>query len=228
MLTKRARTWLGRGLLAAAASLIAVLGVSTWMLAGSIDSALLSAAPPAPEMEVIALEPGAITVAAGASTTRPGVWGLTGESGSVVVGDIRAIDAVGVKRTVLGTMGDPGPVVQVSHTVYESDPAERGVPFLEVILEGPDGDMPTWVVSGSDDTWVVFVHDFGADRTESLRVLPELHRLGLPVVVPALDGGEVAARDRSDLGTERWRAVAVAVDFALGSGATDVVLFGSG
>ncbi|HEX5631278.1 MAG TPA: alpha/beta hydrolase, partial [Acidimicrobiia bacterium] len=100
--------------------------------------------------------------------------------------------------------------------------------FLEVILEGPDGDMPTWVVSGSDDTWVVFVHDFGADRTESLRVLPELHRLGLPVVVPALDGAEVAARDRSDLGTERWRAVAVAVDFALGSGATDVVLFGSG
>lgn len=227
MLTKRARTWLGRGLLTTAVVLVAVLGFSTWMLAGSIDAALLRAPATTPQVEILALESEAVTLTAGASTTRPGVWGLAGESGSVVVGDIRSSDPEGVTRTVLGSRGDPGTVVRVSHTVW-TDPGERGLPYVEVILEGPDGDLPAWVITGSDDTWVVFVHDFGADRAESLRVLPELYRLGLPVVVPALDGDGGGTGGRSDLGTGRWRQVAVAVDFAIGAGAHDVVLFGSG
>lgn len=211
----------------AAAVIVGTLVIATWSLAGTLASSLLLVPAPPPGVAVISVDGGTITLAADPATTRPGVWGLVGDLGTLVVGDVESATETAVRREVHGAAVDPGPAVRVDRIVYGPDPAAIGVPFSEVILEGTEGDLAAWVVPGSDDTWVVYAHDFGADRTEALRALRMLHELGLPVVVPDLRG-DAAPGERSDLGMRRWREVAVAIDFALGAGANDVVLFGSG
>jgi len=233
MVTKRARTWLARGTLLTVIGVVGALGAATWVLSGTVAAELLLRPAPVPTVTVLAVDPTGITVAAGDRTILPGRWGLVTATGRAVLGDVEAIDGGGVRRRLLDIEGviTPGMAASFEQTVYGPDPAARGVEFAEVILEEPLGDAPAWTTGGNDDTWVIFVHDLGADRTESLRALGVFARLGLPVIVPTLrndEGAPSAAGGRTDLGSGEWRDVAAAIEFALVAGAQDLVLFGSG
>lgn len=227
MVTKRARTWLTRGVVISVMAVVGTLGVSSWALSGTIAAELFEAHPPR-EATVIDADARGVTLVADATSRLPGIWRLVTPSGTVVVGEIQSADDAGVRRRLLAATGavDPG-AATLDRFVYGPDPGAVGLEFSEVILEGPRGDMATWVIDGTDDTWVVYVHDAGADRTEVLRMLRVLSGLGLPVVIPALDDPE-DPEARADLGTRSFRQVTAAMDFALGSGAEEIVLIGSG
>jgi len=77
----------------------------------------------------------------------------------------------------------------------------------------------------------VLVHGNGADRTEALRLLPALSEAGYPTLVPTYRndvGSSPSDGAHHGFGRDEWRDVAAAVDFALSSGAKDVVLIGFG
>jgi len=113
------------------------------------------------------------------------------------------------------------------------------VPFDEVAVPGPLGDYPAWSVPADTpnspdspqaaEIWVIAVHGRGADRREVLRVLPTLHRLGLPVLAISYrnDVGAPPAPDRNyHLGDTEWADLAAAVRYARAHGARRVVLYG--
>ena len=228
MVTKRARTWLARGTGVAVLAIVGTLGSSSWALSGTV-AAELYLVDPATAVTVIEVDARGVTLAADDRSTLPGTWGLVTETGTMVVGAIQSADDAEVRRRLLAATGamDAGSAA-FDRIVYGPDPGAVGLPFSEVILDGPRGDMATWVIAGTDDTWVVFVHDSGTDRTEALRILGALSALGLPVVIPALGDEAADSAERADLGTGSFRHVTVAMDFALGSGAEEVVLIGSG
>ncbi|MEX2322519.1 MAG: alpha/beta hydrolase [Acidimicrobiia bacterium] len=110
-------------------------------------------------------------------------------------------------------------------------PGEVDVAYTEIILGGPAGDYPTWLIEGVSDRWVVFVHGLDGDRREALRVLPSLVGAGHPALVVSYrnDGdGPVDGSGRHTLGATEWRDLDLAVSFAVANGAGDVVLYGFG
>jgi uncharacterized protein len=230
MVTKRGRKWMGRGTLLTVIVLVGTLGASTWVLSGTVAAHLLLPPGPSAGVEVFAVDATSVTITKDDRTLRPGIWGLLTAGGEAVVGAVEGQDDTSVRRQLLSSSGPVTLGVGAAwvHTAFGPDPSGAGVAYSEVILEGPVGDLPTWVTAGDDDTWVVFVHDFASDRTESLRVIGVLADLGLRVVVPTLRTDDRSGDGRSDLGNTVWRDVLAAVDFALASGAHEVVLFGSG
>lgn len=172
-------------------------------------------------MAVLAVTGDAVTLSADSRTIAPGEWALDTADGSAVVGAIEASDAATVRRSVVAVTGEltVGPGARFGRLAFGPDPGALGLEYAEVILEGPNGDLAAWVIPGTDDTWVVFLHDFAADRTEALRAAGTLATLGYPVIIPVLPGV-------AELGS--WREATVAMEFALASGATDLVLFGFG
>ncbi|MEK7252202.1 MAG: hypothetical protein AAB198_02955, partial [Actinomycetota bacterium] len=231
MVTKRARTWLARATLITVIGVVGALAVATWSLSGTIAAELLVHPLPSPTVTVLAIDGTTITVTADERSILPGRWALVTATGRAVLGNVEAVDDGRVQRRLFTVDGviTPGMTASFETTVYTPDPEARGVAFAEVILERPYGDAPAWVTTGSDDTWVIFAHDFGADRTESLRVIALFERLGLPVVIPTLRSDDGAIDEgRTDLGPAESHDVIAAIEFALGAGAQDVVLFGSG
>jgi pimeloyl-ACP methyl ester carboxylesterase len=229
MVTKRARRWLARGAVTAVVALVATLGAAAWALSGTVASELYLSDPP-DVVDVLGIDARGVTLAADARSGLPGIWGLVTETGRIVVGEIESAGGREIRRHLLGATGAiEGGAAALDRIVYGPDPGAVGVQFSEVILAGPGGEMATWVVAGRDDTWVVFIHDSGADRTEALRMLGALTALGLPVVIPALHAeSDTTSGGHADLGPASSRQVTAAMDFALGSGAEEVVLIGSG
>jgi pimeloyl-ACP methyl ester carboxylesterase len=233
MVTKRARTWLARGTLITVLAIIGTLGIGTWALSGSVASELLLPPDSDSLVTVIAVDAGSVTITADARTVLPGVWGLATDHGAATLGDVVDSDATSVRRALLDRSGviTVGAAAAFQRIVYRPDPEAVGVPFAEVILEGPIGEVSAWTTTGADDTWVVFIHDFDVDGTEAVRVIEVFADLGLPVIVPALRTDVAVAeggRRTADLGSAGWRDLIPALDFAIASGAQDIVLFGSG
>jgi hypothetical protein len=114
--------------------------------------------------------------------------------------------------------------------VWQGDPQETlGLAYADVTYSSPVGRMPAWYLPGSKRTWVVAVHGRGANRQEPLRILPTLHRLGLPVLDISYRN-DLGAPAESDylyhLGDREWRDVEAAVNYAVSQGAQRVVLYG--
>lgn len=109
------------------------------------------------------------------------------------------------------------------------EPDSVRVPFLDVVIDGPLGHYPAWLIPGGADTWVIAVHGRGADRREALRVLPTLHALALPTVVLTYRNDDEAPASPDGyyhLGESEWADLAAAVRYAAAHGARRVVLFG--
>jgi hypothetical protein len=109
------------------------------------------------------------------------------------------------------------------------EPDSVDLPFENVLIDGPLGDCPAWLVPGAQDTWVIAVHGRGADRREALRILPTLHALDLSTVVVTYrndDGAPASPDGYYHLGESEWADLAAAVRYARSNGARRVVLFG--
>lgn len=212
-----------------------VLAGATWLYSNRIETQLLTVIAPEPvrDLVVVASDQKTVTLALDEDTGRPGVWGLEYEGGYAELGDVLSTGDGTVTRQLLSMSGSllPGTPAAFDRMAFAGDPSSRGVPFEEVLYPGPLGDYRAWLSPGADDTWVIFVHDRGADRREALRLLPTMAALDLPAMVigyrndpetQASRGGHVG------MGSDEWSDLEAAVDYAVGSGAADVVLVGYG
>lgn len=234
MITRRARLWIARGGGAALIGLFVILVASTWSYAGRIRAELVgvSAASAAHDETIVAVDDGSVTMPLDEATGLPGLWGLEFEGGHAELGDVVAAGDGVVTRRILRLTGTPtaGMPAVFDRMVFVGDPSSRGVPFEEVLVPGPLGDHAAWLGEGTDDTWVIFVHDRGADRREALRLLPAVGELGFPTLVITYRGdlGAPPGEGGLGLGDQEWPDLQAAVEFAVSAGAADVVLVGYG
>lgn len=226
----------GRGLLTAALAAVVVLGLGTtgagWYFSGVATEVSHDKQFP---LTVLDVGDGTVTLPRDEATVRPGTWGLAWKGGRALLGPVVSQDARSVVRKVTsvshGTLVK-GARVHFDHWVYEGDPRRAlGLEFRDVTYPTQVGAMPAWFLPGrtSRTTWVIAVHGRNADRAETFRAMPAVHRLGLPMLSIAYrnDVGAPPSPDRRNhLGDTEWRDVASAVAYARSQGATGVVLYG--
>ncbi|MFE2410895.1 alpha/beta hydrolase family protein [Kitasatospora sp. NPDC059408] len=183
---------------------------------------------------VQSLAAGRITFNRTPAALHPGRWALEWDGdGHAVVDDILHSDEQGVTRRLVradrGTL-TPGTEVRFTPRVHLGDPTTSlGLPFTETAVAGELGAMPAWRLDGKRGTWVVLVHGPGADRAQTLPVLPVLQRLALPALAVTYRGDQGAPASPDGLGhfgESEWRDVESAVRLALDSGAGRVILYG--
>jgi uncharacterized protein len=211
-----------------------------WLYAGQIrDGALASKAPgtPALQSQVLAVGDHSITLARNPASppelTSPGTWGLRWPAGYGRLGAIRALGADRVERVFSRLEGTPPRVGErsaVDGHAWPADPAlAAGRPAREVTYPSPLGPAPAWLVGGRRDTWVILVHGYNAARTETLRTLATVTRLGYPALAVSYRNDPGAPHSPDGLrrwGATEWRDLEAATRYAVGHGAGGVVLAG--
>lgn len=234
MASVRARRWLGRVAAALITLLVLLVAAATWVYSEQIEGRLLAVGTSRRvyDLQVLAVSNGRVTLSPEAGAEVPGTWGLEWETGYARVGPAAAVTAQGVTRPLLATAGHlrPGLAARLDVLAYESDPADAGLDYRPVIVEGPLGNYPAWRTEGTDDTWVLLVHGSDSSRRQALRALPTLAAAGFPTLTITYrnDPGAPPAGGRSGLGSREWEDLAAAVEYALDQGAEDVVLMGYG
>ncbi|MFJ2810392.1 alpha/beta hydrolase family protein [Kitasatospora sp. NPDC087271] len=183
---------------------------------------------------VRSLAAGRITFNRRPESLRPGRWAVEWDDhGHAVVEDVLHSDENGVTRRLVradrGTL-TPGTEVRFTPRVHLGDPTEAlGLPFTDTAADGELGALPAWRLDGKRGTWVILVHGPGADRQQTLPVLPVLDRLALPALAVTYRGDQGAPASPDGLGhfgETEWRDVESAVRLALDSGAGRVILYG--
>jgi uncharacterized protein len=241
---RRRRTTFRRRVASVALTLLVVLalvyGGAGWYVSEQILGAL-RISPPTPiehDTDVLALVDGEITLDRPVETDleadRDAVMGLSWEGGYGQIGPTSSGEGgLEVRPFTLldGVPPEPGrDRVDVDSFAFPPDPARAGIPHEVVRYPGPDGELEAWWVPGDHPTWIVAVHGAGAGRHEFLRLVEATQDLGHPLLLvtyrndpgaPATDGSLVLN------GQEEWPDVAAAVDHALRSGASDVVVYGA-
>jgi pimeloyl-ACP methyl ester carboxylesterase len=194
--------------------------------------------PPEPDLEVIAVEGGRVTLRATSAAgkdgdwTKPGIFGLEWDGGYNQVGAILAMRSHEVVRELLQSEDLPraGEHVRLDSFAFLGDPQRAyGIPFKEVMFTSPIGEFPAWFVDGGGDRWAIFVHGKGARREEALRMLPTVSDLGLSALVITYrnDIGVPAGPDGFyRYGKTEWQDLEGAADYALEHGAKELVVIG--
>lgn len=172
-------------------------------------------------------------------TTVPGTYGLYFNQGAghAVIGDIVEYDPRSrtVSREILSvTRGDIRRARRGRWTgVVYPDPLAAGVKFEDITLESDAGSLPAWLLPTDhpdpSDTWAILIHGRASTRAEGLRAAPVLNTLGVPAIAMSYRNDaevRVESSSRYGLGDTEWIDVDVAIDYALGHGAKQVVLFG--
>ncbi|MBX7112157.1 MAG: alpha/beta hydrolase [Dehalococcoidia bacterium] len=232
-----------RSILAAAALLVAILAVASlaasWFVAGLAADATITlrTGERKLQLEVVAVTDTEITFhSLGDSNLRTnGIWGIEWrdeDGGWARVGDVLRIDEGRDEVTRARVPGWPAPPLGVRARLdiwaFPGDPGGIGLPFQDVTYEAPEGAMPAWFVPGTRSTWVIYTHGRGSERREALRTLPTVARLGLPALVLTYrnDPEAPGPRTQYEFGATEWPDIEAAVRYALGHGATDVILYG--
>lgn len=121
-------------------------------------------------------------------------------------------------------------------TVY-ARPSDAGLAYSKVRIPTELGPAPAWVIPADGDTaradhggtWAVMVHGHGAQRPECIRGARVAHQLGLHSLILSYRNDQEAPTtedNRYGLGFTEWEDIQAGIDYALGHGASDVVLFG--
>jgi uncharacterized protein len=242
--TERRRRWRRWPIMAVA--LVVVLAAvfylgGGWYFSGRLYQQALSgaakrAARPSYNLSVAAVTPGTVTLRVPTDPGQlltPGVWGLQWPTG---YGQLTTIVARGqgtVTRAFRRMTGSPlaaGARVALDNKAFPQDPrVGLGIPFRDVAYRGSLGSYPAWFVPGSRDTWAIVVHGNAMVRLDTIKVVPALHRLGLPVLMVSYRNDAGAPQDPSGMlryGLTEWQDLAAAVQYALGHGARRLLLVG--
>jgi uncharacterized protein len=229
------RRW--RWLAAAAAALLASLTIGVALSWHFSDRVL---APDhsewSPQVQVEGLPPGRIVLERTEDTERPGVYGLEWTGGRAIVGAVLDADEETVTRQLRTRRGYlvPDMDIGLEPNTFGGDPRQAfGLPFKDVAVGGELGPMPAWFVParrGSErGTWAIVVHGHNGTMQNGLRMVPTLHRSGLPTLLISyrddLDAPE-SPDGLHHLGLTEWRDLAAAARFALDHGAKRLVLAG--
>ncbi|MDQ1392138.1 MAG: uncharacterized protein QOF30_1115 [Acidimicrobiaceae bacterium] len=175
---------------------------------------------------------GTVTIGRGPDATEPGTFRLAWPDGQAVVGAVVSVHPTTITRRLSGLRGQlkVGQSVGIEPNAYVGDPASAvGLEYSTVTVPTPLGAMPAWMIPGRRATWVVLVHGLGGSRSDTLAAMPALHTLGYPILAISYrnDLGVPASSDhRSHIGATEWRDVQSAVVYAMGHGASGVVLYG--
>jgi alpha-beta hydrolase superfamily lysophospholipase len=181
---------------------------------------------------VEALSRGRIVLARNEDSERPGVYGLDWTGGHAIVGAVTAANADTVTRRLREVRGylEPEMDVGVEANVYAGDPRQAfGLRSDKVRVPDELGPMPAWSVPARGDTWAIVVHGINGTPQEGLRLVPTLHRAGLPTLLIAYreDLGAPASPDGfHHMGLTEWRDLAAAARYALAHGARRLLLVG--
>jgi alpha-beta hydrolase superfamily lysophospholipase len=212
-----------------------------WYFSGRLYQQALSgaakrAARPAYNLSVVAVTPATVTLRVPTGPGQllsPGVWGLQWPTGYGQVSRIVARGQGTVTRAFRLVTGAPlaaGAGVALDNKAFPRDPrVGLGIAFRDVAYRGPLGSYPAWLISGSTDTWAILVHGNALDRLDTIKVVPALHRLGLPVLMISHRNDAGAPQDPSGMlryGLTEWQDLAAAVQYALLHGARRVLLVG--
>jgi uncharacterized protein len=212
-----------------------------WYFSGRLYQQGLSGAArrtarPAYDLSVVAVTSGTVTLGVPADPGQlltPGVWGLQWPTGYGQVTTIVGRGQGTVTRAFRHLTGAPlvvGARVALDNKAFPQDPrVGLGIGFRNVAYRGPLGSYPAWLVPGSTDTWAVLVHGNALDRLDTIKIVPALHRLGLPVLMISYRNDAGAPPDPSGMlryGRSEWQDLAAAVQYALGQGARRLLLVG--
>ncbi|TPQ20513.1 alpha/beta hydrolase [Streptomyces sporangiiformans] len=226
----------------AAAVTAAVAAGAATVAAGRFASDAALKAPPGkplptePRLTVHATAAGQITLTRALASQRPGVYGLSGQTGHAVVGAVldtapHPADTV-VRRLERVTRGslEPGDRVWFTPSVHIGDPSSAlGLDHTDMNIPGELGTLPAWFVPGTRETWVITVHGLGTTREHSMNIMEFLHRHHFPVLALAYRGDAGAPRSPDGLGhlgETEWRDLDAAIRHAVRYGAEQVVLHG--
>ena len=227
----------------AVAVVLVILFAAGWYLSGLIGCRGFEVVPKVQDIEVMSVGDGEITLHATGEANEcgqvsddwmeDGPWGIEWDGGYGHVGEVMSLDETGgvVVREFRVLEGNPpaGLTTQLKHP-YPVDPARAyGIAFEEITYEMELGPMPAWLTPGDDDTWVIFVHGKGSQRTEAMRMLKTVHAAGMSgmAINYRNDPGEAAdPTGKYQFGLTEWRDLERAVGYALDNGAEDVVLVG--
>ena len=201
-----------------------------------LSGAAKRAARPAYHLSVVAVAPGTVTLGVPADPDQlltPGVWGMQWPTGYGQVTTIMARGQGTVTRAFHQLTGRPlaaGAGVALDNKAFPQNPrVGLGLPFQDVTYPGPLGTYPAWLVPGARDTWAILVHGNAMDRLDTIKVVPALHRLGLPVLMISYRNDAGAPPDPTGMlryGRTEWQDLAAAAQYALGHGARRLLLVG--
>ena len=120
--------------------------------------------------------------------------------------------------------------VLIDPYAYPANPLiAHGIEFREVRFPTPMGDFDAWLTDGESDTWAILVHGQGSSREQLLRILPTLVERGYPTLTITYRNDSQMPSSPSgyyQFGADEWEDLEAAVNFALSSGAEDVVIVG--
>lgn len=118
-----------------------------------------------------------------------------------------------------GFIPSPDPIAAVSGD-YELE---------EITYTSPLGEMDAWHLPAEGRTWVIHVHGKGGTPAEAEPLFAPLQDSGYPQLAITYRNDEGQPEDPSghyQYGATEWEDVSAAADFALASGAEDLVLSG--
>lgn len=188
-------------------------------------------------VRVTAIAPGRLTLrpAPGAPSTahlEPGHYLLDAARGQASLGPVLETNGVVAIRAYQNLQGSlrPGDLARLDPFAYPGDPRQaHGLAFEEVQVHAPLGSFPAWYIPGQRDTWAIMVHGKGANRRETLRLLPLLAAARLPALAITYrndEGCPPAPGRRYTYGRDEYEELEAAIHFALGLGARRILLVG--
>jgi uncharacterized protein len=209
---------------------------SDYLYQHALSGAAKRAAKPSYNLSVTAVSARTVTLRVPADPGQlltPGVWGIQWPTGYGQVTTIVAAGQGTVTRDFRQMTGAPlaaGTRVALDNKAFPANPSVGlEMPVHDVFYPGPLGSYPAWFVPGQRDTWAILVHGNSMDRLDTAKIVPTLHRLGLPVLMISYRNDAAAPRDPSGMlryGQTEWQDLAAAVQYALAHGARSVVLVG--
>ncbi len=186
--------------------------------------------------EILGLDPLGKTI----TTTSAGVFGLDGryglfhshDHGYLKIGKILESGPDYVRRELIRSYGAvPRVGSKIANTGYfYQSPSELDLSYEKVEIEGPLGTYPAWAFTGnSSSTWVIQVHGRAANKSEGLRMVPLIEKLGFNSLLVSYRNDPEAPKSadgRYALGSSEWEDVHAAMLWALSRGAKRIYLAG--
>lgn len=189
------------------------------------------------DLEITSLGPCRVTLRRAAPTfashpAEPGHFLLRGARGWGHAGPVIDVNGVLAVREFRHGMGGlrAGDRVRLDSFAFDGDPrTAHGLAFEDARFTSPLGEFPAWFVPGQRDTWAVMTHGKGADRRETLRLLPVLAQLGIPSLAITYrndEGCPPAPGGLYTYGRDEWEDLEGAVRYALDHGARNILIVG--